>query len=105
LWIERYGTNVLLAQFPGTKLYLLLETALSGDEGAGLHKRFGKLLPLHQPPRVVVGSGDESLLSKLKRTLTEINYFFFRLRFHITQGFSYMIEASRWKRNMALLQG
>jgi hypothetical protein len=105
LWIERYGNRVLFASFPGTKLYLLLQGALPCNEDARLHKRFEKLFPLHQPPRVVVEYEDESTLSKLKRVRTEISYFVFRLRFHITQGFSYMIETLRWKRRIAQLQG
>jgi Uncharacterised nucleotidyltransferase len=105
MWIERYGNKVLFALFPGTKLYLLLQRVLSRGEDDQLIESFRKLLPLHQPPKVVVGSENESISSKLKRTRTEINYFFFRLRFHIIQGFAYVIEASRWKRAVASMQG
>jgi hypothetical protein len=104
LWIKRYGNKVLFASFPGTKLYLLLQRALSRGEDDQLIESFRKLLPLHQPPKVIVGFQDESIFSKLKRIRTEINYFLFRLRFHIIQGFAYVIEASRWKRAIASLQ-
>jgi Uncharacterised nucleotidyltransferase len=105
LWIEHYGNKVMFALFPGTKLYLLLQRALSRNEDIRLHARFQKLFPLHQPPRVIVGYRDESLLVRLKRVKSEIIYFLFRLRFHVTQSFSYLIEVSRWKRNVASLQG
>ena len=62
LWVERYGESVLYAAFPGTKLYLLLQTSLSGDEDAQLHKSFAKLFPLRRPPKVTVASRDNSLM-------------------------------------------
>jgi hypothetical protein len=104
LWVERYGENVLYAMFPGTKLYLLLQTSLSGDGDAQLHRSFAKLFPLRRPPKITVASEDNSLLVRLKQQRTEFNYLFFRLRFHITQGFAYMVETSRWKKSIASLQ-
>jgi hypothetical protein len=103
-WIERYGGKALSARFPGTKLYLLLQRALSRDEEAGVRKRLKKLLPAHLPPRIAFGSGNESLFVRLKQVRSEINYLFFRLRFHVTQGFSYMLEALRWKRSISSLE-
>jgi Uncharacterised nucleotidyltransferase len=105
VWIERYGNNVLYAPFPGTKLYLLLERALWGDEGAHSVERSRKLFPLHRPPKITVGSERAGLLRCMKGFQVEASYLMFRLRFHVTQGIAYMIEASRWKRDMASMQG
>ncbi len=104
LWVERYGTRVLFASFPGTKLYLLLLRAISRDDSALSRERLEKLLPLHRPPKVVVELEDKNIFSRMKKARSEISYVFFRLRFHITQGLSYMIEVSRWKRTIASLQ-
>jgi hypothetical protein len=105
LWIEHYGNHVLYAVFPGTKLYLLLQRALVGQEGLQLARKRNKLIPLHRPPKVVIRSLDNDLPGRLRQLRSESSYFFFRLWFHITQGISYMIEALRWKRHIASLQG
>jgi Uncharacterised nucleotidyltransferase len=105
LWVERYRDDVLFALFPGTKLYLFLEQALSGDEELRLSKRRKELLPLHLPPKVVIRRRDETLFIRLKQLRSETSYFLFRSWFHLTQGVSYMIEAPRWRRNVAALQG
>lgn len=105
LWVERYGDIVLFASFPGTKLYLLLEEVLFSDENAKGYVKRQKLLPLHRPPRVVLRGEEEKLVLKIKQLRSEIGYFFFRLWFHTKQGFSYMVEAPRWKRSVASLQG
>lgn len=105
LWVERYGDDVLFASFPGTKLYLLLQGVLSGGERGKARASRKKLLPFHRPPKVVIQANDEGAVFRLKQVRSEVNYFFFRLRFHIAQGISYMFEASRWKRSIASLQG
>jgi hypothetical protein len=102
-WIEHYGNSVLFAPFPGTKLYLLLQRALSGEDDSESGEGRKKLFPLHLPPKIAMESGDESFLSRWKQIRIESRYLLFRLRFHVTQGFSYMIEAARWKRNIASL--
>ena len=105
LWIEHYGNHVLFALFPGTKLYLLLQRALVGQEGLQPKTRLKRLIPLHRPPEIAVRSLDKNFSIRLKQLRSEGSYCLFRLWFHITQGISYRIEASRWKRNIASLQG
>jgi hypothetical protein len=104
LWIERYGDDVLFAPFPGTKLYLLLQGAVTADEGAQSQINRKKLLPFHRPAKVVIQCANTNRLSRLTQLGSEMSYFFFRLRFHIAQGALYMIEASRWKRTNGSLQ-
>lgn len=105
LWIECYGNSVLFALFPGTKLYLFLENALSGDEDTQASKSRAKLFPFHRPLKIVARSDAETLLIRLKRMKNESNYFVLRFSFHVVQGFFYMIEVLRWKKNLASLQG
>jgi hypothetical protein len=105
LWIEQYEDDVLFAEFPGTKLYLLLQQAVADDVTMHLRNKREKLFPLHRPSKVVVLSENRPLTLRLNQVLSAIGYFFFRLRFHVAQGWSYMIEVLRWKRNIASLQG
>ena len=104
LWVEHYGDSVLFASFPGTKLYLLLQSALYRNNRAQLNNKLKKLFPLHLPSRVVIDFKDESFFSRLKKRQSEISYLLLRLRFHVSQGLLYMVEAVRWKRAIASLQ-
>lgn len=105
LWIERYGDKVLLALFPGTKLYLFLDRALSDGINRHSQTRLNKLLPLHGPRRVVVPKHRaEGLAVRIKRIQSQVSYFFFRLWFHLSESWSYLIEAPRWNKTLALLQ-
>jgi len=105
LWVRLYGNAVLFALFPGTKFYLLLQRAISREEGRQFHNHRQKLLPLHLPSKITVGSNEKDFLSRWKRFRIESNFLLFRLRFHVLQGISYMIEAPRWKRSVASLHG
>jgi hypothetical protein len=97
LWIETYSKEVLLADFPGSKLYLLL------DEGSNPQRildatRLKKLLPHRLPPRIVHASATAPLRVKWNGRREEVKYFLFRLRFHIATGLHYLLEAPRWRR-------
>jgi hypothetical protein len=96
LWIERYGDEVLLADFPGSKLYLILEQALcDGHQTRFMIRR--RLFPRRAPANFVA-SPSGGPMQKLKAAWVSYRYFFFRMRFHIVAGSQYFVESWRWKR-------
>src|ERR1700733_3647068 len=103
LWLDRYGKKVVFATFPGTKTHLLLHRAIARDGIVG-SRESKRPFPLHRPARITVMSQSTSLLENLRKVLEECRFFLFRLYFHLEQGFYYMIEAARWKRNVAFLR-
>jgi hypothetical protein len=101
LWIERYGEKAVMASFPGTKLYLLLQGVLNGDKGSMLRTTRRKLLPLHRPRRIVSSLAGERWPQRISNCLTQFRYSCFRFWFHLVRGFSYLLEAQRWKKCIA----
>ena len=95
LWIECYGWSALLAEFPGTKLYLLLRRELMNDSADWRRYRRTKLLPLHRLPRVV--HRPEFSIAK---AFDQIRFAGVRLRFHVLEGVQYLHEAVRWNRRL-----
>lgn len=93
-WIERHGDNVVLSDFPGSKLYLLLEQALSDECKAGFKVRT-RLLPRHAPAKFA--PRPDSLVQRLLALLGRCSYFLHRLRFHIVAGSEYLVESRRCK--------
>jgi hypothetical protein len=94
-WIDRFAGQVLYADFPGSKLYLLLERALSGGDVSTLIRR--RLLPRKPPPPIVQAPSDD-LRDRAVAAAQRWKYFFFRLRFHISAGARYLFESWRWNR-------
>jgi Uncharacterised nucleotidyltransferase len=103
LWVERYGNTVLMAKYPGTKLYLLLLRAMSHDEAEILQKIRSKVFPIHHPPKVTVANRKLSFTLQLHQLWNQLRFFFFRLKFHIRQGVFYRIEAARWRQSITSL--
>jgi hypothetical protein len=103
LWIERYGDDLLLADFPGSKLYLILESELDdGPEMSSTIRR--RLLPMRGPGRVTAVAS-VSIGRRFEAYRFQLRYFFFRLRFHLAQTPRYLFEAWRWKRLSGRLCG
>jgi len=102
LWLQRYGQRTLLADIPGTKLYLLLLAVLPTQFGASPSDRTQHLAPLHRPPMITRGYAGESTSSRMKRYWIQLRYILFRLRFHCVAGADYFLESYRFHR---LLKG
>jgi hypothetical protein len=97
LWVKRYGDEALLTDFPGSKLYLLLERAIRGDDRSALVRN--RLFP-HRAPPPFAAPPRGNLLARLSSAGTRWSYFLFRLKFHIKAGLRYFIESFRWNRLM-----
>ncbi|MGA8530089.1 MAG: nucleotidyltransferase family protein [Acidobacteriaceae bacterium] len=99
LWAERCGRLAVLADVPGTKLYLLLEDALQdGVNGRSQPPRIRRLIPLRRPDRMLEPAAQETLRLRLRREWIELRFLLFRLRFHLKQGLLVAREARRWRR-------
>jgi hypothetical protein len=103
LWADHYGRESILADFPGTKLYLLLQEELRGNDDSWKQTKRNRLMPLRPAPRIVSVSTDDNLWKRMRSELFQLRFLMFRLRFHIVEGLHYLVEASRWKRRLAAL--
>jgi hypothetical protein len=105
LWAEHYGSRTVLADFPGTKLYLLLlqELEKGDDTRLSLAQKRRRLFPLHLAPPIVHAGPDDNLWKWLRRSVYQARFVLFRLRFHVVEGIRYLIEAMRWKRQLSVL--
>lgn len=104
LWADQYGRESLLADFPGTKLYLLLQEQLRAGEGSWKQTKRRSLLPVHRAPRIVSVSTHDGAWKRIRSEVYQLRFVLFRLRFHVVEGTRYLIEASRWKRRLATLR-
>lgn len=95
-WVDRYGHRTVLANFPGNKLYLLLQQELAAT-GVPIKRSLRQaLLPLRLPPSITKAVKDETLPAKLKRHKRQLLFIGFRLRFHTLEGLRYLRELILW---------
>jgi hypothetical protein len=100
LWIDLYGRRVVLDNFPGSKLYLLLQKEL---ESAGVPAKRSlrqALLPRRLPPAVIRAPARETFQSRIRRYRLQVSFVLGRLRFHIVEGARYRWESYRWRQYM-----
>jgi Uncharacterised nucleotidyltransferase len=97
LWADQYGRRSLLADFPGTKLYLLLQEELTSDDGAWRVKKRRSLLPLHSAPKITLAKLDDDLWARLRGKIYQARFNVSRARFHVIEGLRYIHESIRWR--------
>jgi putative nucleotidyltransferase-like protein len=100
-WVRLYGTQAAYASFPGNKLYLLLQKELATDGSQAKRSMRRALLPLSLPPLIVHGRPGETLSMRLRRYRAQISFILFRLHFHLVEGFRYLRESLRWRREVS----
>jgi putative nucleotidyltransferase-like protein len=100
LWVETYGSHVVLGSFPGSKLYLLLqrEVASEGMLAEGSLRR--ALIPPRLPSALILPSADEALQVRVRRYRMQTRFVLSRLRFHLTEGLRFAWESYRWRKLM-----
>jgi hypothetical protein len=105
LWIDRYGKEILLTNFPGSKLYLLLPEDSSNCERSLSPRRLKKLFPVRRPLPIIATSR-KRILSRAgwNYRFTELRYCVFRFRFHVAAGMRYLLEVPRWRRVVSEFQ-
>lgn len=93
-WLNRYAWDVALADFPGTKLYLLLERELmeSQEEWQRMARR--ALFPLHRPPQVVISTHAGNRNRQYSRG--RLRHVFARTQFHVREACRVSYELVRW---------
>ena len=102
LWIDRYGKDILMAKFPGSKLYLLLKEDGSDTEHLPHLRRMKKLLPIRRPLPITAPLKVKKLSSAWwGQVSVELRHLGFRLKFHVTAGLRYLLEVPCWKRAVA----
>ncbi|MGB6744845.1 MAG: nucleotidyltransferase family protein [Terracidiphilus sp.] len=97
-WVEIHGCNSAFSNFPGSKLYLLLQREL---ESAGVPRKRSmrqSLLPLRLPPPIALAPAKEPLSARIRRWRAQFRFVLFRLHFHIVEGVRYFRESLRWRR-------
>ena len=96
-WLDQYGERLAIADFPGTKLNLLLQRELCGDahwrevERAALFRRRAVPRVAHIPPQATA-------LRRVRAAQTQFRFTCRRICFHVVETARYYLLKWRWGR-------
>jgi len=104
LWIDHYQDDVVFQEHPGSKLYLLLQDVLFQDRPDWRSQRLKSLFPSYLPPKATLTAQSDGIKLRTRVAWAQLGFILRRLRFHVTEGLRYKIEAARWKKFVSDLQ-
>ncbi len=96
-WVEWYGRLAVFQDFPGSKLYLLLQRELESAGVPGRRSIRQVLFPSRLPPTLVRAVKNETFAIRLRRYRMQIRFVASRLRFHVVEGLRFALESYRWR--------
>ena len=99
-WVELYGCRAALGSYPGSKLYLFLQSAVEAAGGPGGRRVRQSLIPLRLPPPAIRASPNELFSQRCRRYRMQLGVIFGRLHFHVWEGLRYVCERRRWHRSL-----
>lgn len=103
LWVAMYGHRVVFSDFPGTKLYLLLQSVMETSGAPAKRTVRRTLVPLRLPPPIAHEVPGETVRTRMRRHWFQLRFIFWRLRFHSVEDVRYLWESWRWRRALRRL--
>ncbi len=103
LWVERYGEHAAFVDAPGSKLFLLLETAMT-DAGIPARRPALRVLLPRNLPRLTTPPPHESWPDRLRRYRLQLCFVRARLHFHIVEGLRYLHQSIAWSRELSRIE-
>ena len=98
-WLRRFGREAALAEFPGTKLPLMLTRELV-SQSTWADFENARLLPVHPVPRIARPL-DSSVRQRAIAAAWQLRFVWMRVCYHSIEGARYAIEKRRWDRSLS----
>jgi hypothetical protein len=92
-WINEHAVRAVTAQFPGSKLYLLLERELATDVEVYRRRRRSVLLPMRLPGSFAAPTGPRG---RMQASVSQARFFGVRLAFHVREGLRLLRAERDW---------
>lgn len=96
-WIKAYGNQAVLGDFPGSKRYLLLQTALGEVGVPPCRNPLKSIFPTRLPPPIIRPLPNETLAIRIARNWAQVKFVVHRFRFHLVAGLDLWRESRRWR--------